>query len=80
MNEDGPNDSPYETLAKHDQSEMKCDTQEYVPEPAYADEQELEIARLVSTYNPHDNNDTAESLLDSPLDLIYATTGHIKVT
>jgi hypothetical protein len=25
MNEDGPNGSPYETLAKHDQSETKCD-------------------------------------------------------
>ena len=26
MNEDGPNGSLYETLAKHDQSETKCDT------------------------------------------------------
>jgi hypothetical protein len=26
MNEDGPNDSPYEMLAKHDQSETKRDT------------------------------------------------------
>jgi hypothetical protein len=25
MNEDGPNGSPYGMLAKHDQSEMKCD-------------------------------------------------------
>jgi hypothetical protein len=25
MDEDGPNDSPYGTLAKHDQSEMKRD-------------------------------------------------------
>jgi hypothetical protein len=27
MNEDGPNGSPYETLAKHDQSETKHDSQ-----------------------------------------------------
>jgi hypothetical protein len=27
MNEDGPNGSPYETLAKHDQSETKRDRQ-----------------------------------------------------
>jgi hypothetical protein len=26
MNKDGPNGSPYEMLAKHDQSETKCDT------------------------------------------------------
>jgi hypothetical protein len=26
MDEDGPNDSPYEMLAKHDQSETKRDT------------------------------------------------------
>jgi hypothetical protein len=26
MSEDGPNGSPYETLAKHNQSEMKRDT------------------------------------------------------
>jgi hypothetical protein len=26
MSEDGPNGSPYETLAKHDQSETKHDT------------------------------------------------------
>jgi hypothetical protein len=25
MDEDGPNGSPYEMLARHDQSEMKCD-------------------------------------------------------
>jgi hypothetical protein len=28
MNKDGPNGSPYEMLAKHDQSEMKRDTWE----------------------------------------------------
>jgi hypothetical protein len=31
MDEDGPNDSPYEMLAKHDQSETKCDRQGRVP-------------------------------------------------
>jgi hypothetical protein len=51
------------------------------PEPTYEESQELEIAPLVSTYDsPNDNNDAAESLLDSPSDLIYATTGHIKIT
>jgi hypothetical protein len=57
------------------------DTEEYGPEPDYRESQELEIACLVSTYNPlQDNNDVAESLLDSPPDLIYATTGQIRIT
>jgi hypothetical protein len=57
------------------------DTQEYVPEPTYKESQELEIAHLVSAYNSlNDNNDAADSLLDSPLDLTYTTTGHIRVT
>jgi hypothetical protein len=30
MNENGPNGSPYETLAKYDQSETKCDTKTLV--------------------------------------------------
>jgi hypothetical protein len=57
------------------------DMEEYGPEPDYKESQELEIARLVSAYNPlQDNNDAAESLLDSPSDLIYATTGQIRIT
>jgi hypothetical protein len=57
------------------------DMEEHVPEPAYEESQELEIAHLISAYDSlDDNNDTAESLLDSPSDLIYATTGHIRIT
>jgi hypothetical protein len=57
------------------------ETEEYVPEPAYEESQELEIACLVSTYDSlEDNNDVAESLLDSHLDLIYTTMGQIRIT
>jgi hypothetical protein len=57
------------------------DKEEYVPEPTNEESQELEIAHLVSAHNSlEDNNDVAESLLDSPSDLIYATTGHIRIT
>jgi hypothetical protein len=57
------------------------DTEEYVPEPDYEESQELEIACLVSAYDPlQENNDIAESLLDSPSDLIYATMGQIRIT
>jgi hypothetical protein len=57
------------------------ETEKYVPEPAYEESQELQIACLVSAYNsPNNNNDITESLLDSPSDLIYATTGQIRVT
>jgi hypothetical protein len=57
------------------------DTEEYGPEPDYEESQELEIVHLVSAYNPlQDNNDVAESLLDSPSDLIYTTTGQIRIT
>jgi hypothetical protein len=57
------------------------DTQEYMPEPAYKESQEPEIACLVSAYNSsNDNNDATDSLLDSPSDLIYGTTGLMKVT
>jgi hypothetical protein len=56
------------------------DMEEYMPEPAYEESQELEIACLVSAYDSlNDNNNTAESLLDSSSDLIYATTGHIRI-
>jgi hypothetical protein len=62
-------------------SEAYKDTEENGLEPDYEKSQELEIARLVSAYNPlQDNNDVAESLLDSPSDLIHATTGQIRIT
>jgi hypothetical protein len=61
--------------------EADKDTEEYGPEPDYNKSEELQIARLVSAHNDSWlNNDTAESLLDSPSDLIYATTGQIKIT
>jgi hypothetical protein len=61
--------------------EADKDTEEYGPEPDYNELEELQIACLVSTHNDSWlNNNTAESLLDSPLDLIYATTGQIKIT
>jgi hypothetical protein len=51
-----------------------------VPEPAYKESQELEIACLVSTYDsPDDNNDAADSLLDPPSDLIYMTWPEISL-
>jgi hypothetical protein len=54
---------------------------EVSPDHWLEESQELEIARLVSAYDPlQDNNDVAESLLDSPSDLIYATTGQIRIT
>jgi hypothetical protein len=63
------------------ESMAPADVTTYMPEPAYKESQELEIAHLVSAYNSlDDNNDAADSLLDSPSDLIYATTGHMKVT
>jgi hypothetical protein len=61
--------------------EADKDMEEYGPKPNYKESQELEIAHLVSAHDPlQDNNDVAESLLDSPSDLIYATTGQIKIT
>jgi hypothetical protein len=61
--------------------EADKDTEEYGPEPDYNESEELQIVCLVSAHN-HSwlNNDTAEPLLDSPSDLIYATTGQIKIT
>jgi hypothetical protein len=57
------------------------DTEEYGPEPDYDVSEELQIARLVSTHNDSWlNNNTAESLLDSPSDLIYTTIGQIRIT
>jgi hypothetical protein len=57
------------------------DTEEYGLEPDYEESEELQIVCLVSTHNDSWlNNNTAESLLDSPSDLIYATTGQIRIT
>jgi hypothetical protein len=59
--------------------EADKDMEEYRPEPDYNESEELQIARLVSAHNDSWlNNDTAESLLDSPLK--YATTGKIRIT
>jgi hypothetical protein len=63
------------------ESMAPADLTTYVPEPAYEESQELEIVCLVSAYDsPNNNNDAVDSLLDSPSDLIYAATGHMKVT
>jgi hypothetical protein len=61
--------------------EADKDTEEYRPELDYNESEELQIACLVSTHNDSWlNNDTAESLLDSPSDLRYVTTDQIKIT
>jgi hypothetical protein len=48
MDEDGPNGSPYETLAKHDQSEMKHDTRVFqIPLKASSFERVVNIVQFV---------------------------------
>jgi hypothetical protein len=61
--------------------EADKDMEEYGLEPNYNESEELQIACLVSAHNDSWlNNDTAETLLDSSSDLIYTTTGQIKIT